>query len=186
MTRWCHSAAQLRDVVTKDSDAASALWELFVRRGFRWKNGYTLPSLNPRETVQNVDSTLWTNLMTTSLQTIFHQVRRVSRCLREMRAEPIFRNFPSCPLVLDLGFLHQKPLILYIEMRLCWFPASEATDPEHCDDFLSVPCFLMTQNSLLTSWRFSKKLKIHGLLSDACTLDTCSVTDDLLRRSLAS
>ena len=25
------------DVVTKDSDAARALWELFVRRGFRWK-----------------------------------------------------------------------------------------------------------------------------------------------------
>ena len=35
--RWCHSAAQLGDVVTKDSDAACALWELFVRRGFRWK-----------------------------------------------------------------------------------------------------------------------------------------------------
>ena len=35
--RWCHSAAQLGDVVTKDSDAARAPWELFVRRGFRWK-----------------------------------------------------------------------------------------------------------------------------------------------------
>ena len=32
--RWCHSAAQLGDVVTKDSDVARALWELFVRRGF--------------------------------------------------------------------------------------------------------------------------------------------------------
>ena len=32
--RWCHSAAQLGDVVTKDSDAARAPWELFVRRGF--------------------------------------------------------------------------------------------------------------------------------------------------------
>ena len=63
-----------------------------------------------------------------------------------MRVEPIFRNFPSCPLVLDFGSLHQKPLILYIERRLCWFPVSEATDPEHCDDFLSVPCFLMPQN----------------------------------------
>ena len=37
MIRWCHSAAQLGGVVTKDSDAARALWELFVRRGFRWK-----------------------------------------------------------------------------------------------------------------------------------------------------
>ena len=35
--RWCHSAAQLGDVVTQDSDAARAPWELFVRRGFRWK-----------------------------------------------------------------------------------------------------------------------------------------------------
>ena len=91
-----------------------------------------------------------------------------------MRVQPIFRNLPSCTLVLDFGSLHQKPLILYIEMRLCWF----ATDPEHNDDFLSVPCFLMPQNSLLTLWRFSQKLKIHGLHSDACTLDTCSMTDD--------
>ena len=36
-TRWCHSAAQLGDVVTKDSDAARAPSELFVRRGFRSK-----------------------------------------------------------------------------------------------------------------------------------------------------
>ena len=35
--RRCHSAAQLGDVVTKDSDVARAPWELFVRRGFRWK-----------------------------------------------------------------------------------------------------------------------------------------------------
>ena len=37
VVRWCHSAAQLGDVVTKDSDAARAPWELFVRRVFRWK-----------------------------------------------------------------------------------------------------------------------------------------------------
>ena len=37
MIRWCHSAAQLGDVVAKDSDAARAPWELFVRLGFRWK-----------------------------------------------------------------------------------------------------------------------------------------------------
>ena len=29
--------AQQGDVVTKDSDTARAPWELFVRRGFRWK-----------------------------------------------------------------------------------------------------------------------------------------------------
>ena len=94
-----------------------------------------------------------------------------------MRVEPIFRNFPSGPLVLDLDSLHQKPLILYIVTLLCWFLALEATDPEHCDDFLSVPCFLI---------RGDPPSRIHGLLSDACTLDTCSGTDDLLRRSLAS
>ena len=37
MIRWCHSAVQLGDVVTKDSDAARAPWELFVLRGFRLK-----------------------------------------------------------------------------------------------------------------------------------------------------
>ena len=60
--RWCHSAAQLGDVATKDSHAARAPWELFVRG-----NWYTIPSLNPRETLQNVEFTLWTNLMITSL-----------------------------------------------------------------------------------------------------------------------
>ena len=37
MIRWCHSAALLGDVVTKDSDTPRAPWELFVRRGLRWK-----------------------------------------------------------------------------------------------------------------------------------------------------
>ena len=36
LIRWCHSAAQLGDVVT-NSDTARAPWELFVRRGFWWK-----------------------------------------------------------------------------------------------------------------------------------------------------
>ena len=35
--RRCHSAAKLGDVVTKDSDAAHAPWDLSVRSGFRWK-----------------------------------------------------------------------------------------------------------------------------------------------------
>ena len=30
MIRWCHSAAQLGDVATKDSDTSRAPWELFV------------------------------------------------------------------------------------------------------------------------------------------------------------
>ena len=33
--RWRRSAAQLGDVVTKESDVASAPWDLLVRRGFR-------------------------------------------------------------------------------------------------------------------------------------------------------
>ena len=37
MIRWCHSAAQLSDEETKDSDATRVPWELFVRRGFRLK-----------------------------------------------------------------------------------------------------------------------------------------------------
>ena len=37
MIRWRHSAAQLGDVVTKDFGIARVLWELFVRRGFRWQ-----------------------------------------------------------------------------------------------------------------------------------------------------
>ena len=37
MIRWCYSAAQLGDVVKNDSDTTRAPWELFVRRGFRWK-----------------------------------------------------------------------------------------------------------------------------------------------------
>ena len=30
------------------------------------------------------------------------------------------------------------------------------------------------------------KIEIHGLLSDAFTVDTCSVTDEILSRSFAS
>ena len=38
MIRWCHSAKQLGDVATKDSDTARAPWELSVRRGFSVEN----------------------------------------------------------------------------------------------------------------------------------------------------
>ena len=84
-----------------------------------------------------------------------------------------------------------QPLHTYSGLQ---FRASEVTDPEHRDASISVPCFLMPQKFVSASWRFSQKLEnvvefkndIHGLLSDACTLDTCCVTNDLLRRSLAS
>ena len=123
MIRWCHSAAQLGAVVTKDSDAARAPWELFVRRGFRWKLIHD-PKFESSRNRANVKSTLWTNLRTTSLQTMFHEIRRVSRCLREMHVETHFRNFPSCPLLLDFGSLHQTPLILNIVMTSHQFRAS--------------------------------------------------------------
>ena len=67
--RWCHSAAQLGDVVTKDSDAARAPWELFVPNSESSRN----------RAKRGINTTLWTNLRTTSLQTMFHKMRRVSR-----------------------------------------------------------------------------------------------------------
>ena len=60
MIRWCHSAAQLGDVVTEDSDAARALWELFVRRVFRWKLVHDFKFESSRNRA-NVDLTFWTN-----------------------------------------------------------------------------------------------------------------------------
>ena len=78
MIRWCHSAAQQGDVVTKDSDVARAPWELFVRRGFRWKLIHE-PTSNPQETVQNVNLTCWENLTTTNSPLMFHEIRKVTR-----------------------------------------------------------------------------------------------------------
>ena len=75
-------------------------WELFVVVVFVG-NWYTIQSLNPRETVQDVELTLWTILMTTSVQTMFVEIRRVSRWLREVHVEPIFRKLTSCKLFLD-------------------------------------------------------------------------------------
>ena len=47
--------------------------------------------------------------------------------------------------------------------------------------------FVIDFVEILTEVRNSVEFKndIHGLLSDACTLDACCVTNDLLRRSLA-
>ena len=75
--RWSHSAAQLGGVVTKDSDAVRAPWELFVRRDFRWKLIRDPKFESPRNRAKRGNE-LWTNL-TTSLQTMFHEIRRVSR-----------------------------------------------------------------------------------------------------------
>ena len=47
-------------------------------------------------------------------------------------------------------------------------------------------CFLMPQNFVVDFVEILTEVEIHRLLFDACTLDTCSVTDDLLRRSLDS
>ena len=72
------------------------------------------------------------------------------------------------------------------------FLASEATDPEHRDASVLVPCFLMPQKfvidfvEIVTEIENSVELKIHGVLSDACTPDNCCVTNDPLRISLAS
>ena len=65
ITRWCRSAAQLGDVVTEDSDTSRAPWDLFVRRGFRWKLRHDPQNLN---LLPNVDFTFWKNLTKTSLQ----------------------------------------------------------------------------------------------------------------------
>ena len=76
----------------------------------------------------------------------------------------LFATSFSCTLVLDFGSLHQKPLI----------------QPEHCDLVSSVlpdaSKFVVDFVEILT------EVEIHGLLSDACTLDTCSVTDDLFEK----
>ena len=66
------------------------------------------------------------------------------------------------------------------------FHASRATDPEPRDASVFVLCFLMHQNAWLTSWSFSQKLEylekfkfeIHGVLSDACILDTCCMPNE--------
>ena len=38
--RWCHSAAQLADVMTKDTPESRAPWELLTRRKYMWKLVY--------------------------------------------------------------------------------------------------------------------------------------------------
>ena len=123
MTRWCHSSAQLGDLVTKYSDTARAPWELFVRRGFGG-NRCTIPNLNPRDTVLNVDLTYWKNLTKTSLRLMFHEIQRMS-CMSGQFSQPRFRHTCS-----GLRFL-----------------APKAADPELRDGFVLVLCVLVHPNS---------------------------------------
>ena len=56
------------------------------------------------------------------------------------------------------------------------FLASEATDPEHCVS-ISVPCFLMLAKFVVNFVEIPTEVRIHDLLSDACSLDTCCVDE---------
>ena len=128
MTRWCHSAAQLGDVVTKDSDAARAPWELFVRRGFLWRSLHDPKFESSRNRARRGH-----DILEEPDENEFGDdgcSTRSEECHVKCMFRQFFRNFGSCTLVLDSGSLHQKPLILNIEVHLCWFPGSEATDPE--------------------------------------------------------
>ena len=78
MIRWCHSAAQLGDVVTKDSDAARAPWELFVRRGFRWKLIHDPKFESSRNRARRGIDTL-DELDDNQFADDVHEIRRVSR-----------------------------------------------------------------------------------------------------------
>ena len=79
MICWCHSPAQLGDVVTKDPDAARVPWKTVRSFWFSLKKLNTIRNLSHHETVQNVDLTFWKKLAKTSLQTMFQDIRRVSR-----------------------------------------------------------------------------------------------------------
>ena len=117
--RWCHSAAQLCGVVTKDYDAARALWELFVRRGFRWK--------------------------------LIHDPKFESSRNRPKRGldtldEPDENEFADDS--------PRDPTIQLFRMHTCSelsFPASEATDPEHRDASVLLPC---VRNHWMLSYQF--------------------------------
>ena len=172
--RWCHSAAQLGDVVTKDSDAARAPWELFFRRGFRWKLIHdpkfessrnrakrgidTLDEPDDNEFAGDVPRdpksvTLITVKCVSSqvFVTFFlaHLFWTLVPCIRS--TDPVHRDASL------LGSLHQKPLI-----------------PNVVDEFLSVPCFLMPSKFVVDFVEILIEVEIHVLVSDAaCTLDTC-------------
>ena len=126
--------------MTKDSDAARGPWELFVRHGFRWKllhDPKLESSRNRAECGLDILEELDEDEFAADVPRYPKSVALVAwgACLASSH-DPI-----SCTLVLDFGSLHQKPLVLNIVM--------------HRDASVLPLCFLMHQNSWLTSWRFS-------------------------------
>ena len=106
-----------------------------------------IPSLNPIETMQNCGIDTLDELEDNQFSVdVPRDLKSVTLISLNACCTQFFATFLHARLFWTLGSLHQKPLILCIVTRLCWFPASEATDPEHCDDYLSVPCCLIPQN----------------------------------------
>ena len=122
MIRWCHSAAQLGDVATKDSDAARAPLELFVRR-FRWKLIH-----DPKfESSRNRAKRGLDSLDELDEDEFAADVPRDPNNVTLITPHACRANFSqplSCTLVLDFGSLHQKPLIPNIVMSSYRFRAS--------------------------------------------------------------
>ena len=112
---WCHSAAQLGDVVTKDSDAARAPWDLFVRRGFRWKLIHDPMFESSR-----------------------NRAKRGIDTLDEPEDSQFADDVPRDPKSVTLTNFSQ--LFFLPACSGLRFPASEATDPVHRDASLLVPC----------------------------------------------
>ena len=115
--RWCHSAAQLGDVVTKDSDVARAPWEMFVRRGFRWKLIH-----DPK------------------FESSRNRAKRGIDTLDEPEdnhfADDVPRDPKSATLITwNACWTNFSQLFFLPACSGHWFPASEATDSEYCDDF---------------------------------------------------
>ena len=115
LIRWCHSAAQLGDVATKDSDAARAPWELFVRRCLRWKLIHDPKCESSR-----------------------NRAKRGLDILEEPDENEFADDVPRDPKSVTLITLNacltnfSQPPSLHTCSGLR-FPASEATDPEHFD-----------------------------------------------------
>ena len=121
--RWCHSAAQLGDVVTKDSDAARAPWELFVRRGFRWKLVH-----DPK------------------FESLRNRANRGLDILEEPDENEFADDVPRDPKESHVDYVQcmfsqmSQPHFLLHTCSGLRFLASEATDPEHRDASVLIPC----------------------------------------------
>ena len=104
--------------MTRDSDAARAPWELFVRRGFRWKLVHDPKFESSRNRAKRGIDTEDNQFADDVPRDPKSHVDYVKCVLNQF-----FRNFSSCPACSGL-----------------WFPASEATDPVHRGVSLLVPC----------------------------------------------